>query len=243
MYLGILGLSGKEANIDNQDRLYSDKEVAQILRKATDLQKDAGSAPGEGLSLPMLADIADEIGVDREFVERAALALDRRSATKSPFWGDPSVYECQLSSQRQYSSDELLRLIDVVRGSTQHQGSVQDVLGSLEWRTVGQVNEIAVTATSQEQGTSIRVIGDRGAAATLTWGFSVAGGFVAAGITGAFLSPDSLLVGIGILATGGAAGLGLGRALWAMSTRRFQQRFMNLREDLSRHLKEVDDQT
>jgi hypothetical protein len=229
--------------VNDQGRLYSDKEVALILRKATDLQREAGSAAGEGLSLPMLADIADEIGVDREFVERAALALDSRTPAQSPIWGDPSVYQCQLSSQRKYSPDELLRLIDVVRDSTQHQGSVKDVLGSLEWKTIGQVNEIAVTATSQEQGTSIRVIGDRGAAATLTWGFSVAGGIVAAGVTGAFLSPDSLLVGIGILATGGTAGLGLGRALWARSTRKFQQRFMNLREEISRHLKEVDNQS
>jgi len=243
MHNGIVKPSGKEADIDNQGRLYSDKEIAQILRKATVLQKEAGSAPGEGLSLPMLAEIASEIGVDREFVERAALELGNRSATQSPFWGGPSVYESQLSTQWQFSSDELLRLIDVVRGSTQHQGSVKEVLGSLEWKTVGEVNEIAVTATSQEQGTSIRVIGNRGAAATLTWGFSVAGGFVAAGITGAFLSPDSLLVGIGILATGGTAGLGLGRALWARSTRKFQQRFMNLREDISRHLKEADDQS
>lgn len=243
MHIGILRLFGEDANIDDQGRLYSDKEIALILRKATDLQQAAGSAAGEGLSLPMLADIADEIGVDREFVERAALALDSRTAAQSPIWGDPSVYECQLSSQRKYTPDELLRLIDVVRDSTQHQGSVQDVLGSLEWKTIGQVNEIAVIATSQEQGTSIRIIGDRGAAATLTWGFSVAGGIVAAGITGALLSPDSLLVGIGILATGGTAGLGLGRALWARSTRKFQQRFMNLREELSRHLKEVDDRS
>lgn len=71
----------------------------------------------------------------------------------------------------------------------------------------------------------------------------MAGGIVAAGITAALLSPDSLLVGIGILATGGTAGLGLGRALWARSTRKFQQRFMNLREELSRHLEEVDDQS
>lgn len=243
MHIGILRLFAEDANIDDQGRLYSDKEIALILRKATDLQQAAGSAAGEGLSLPMLADIADEIGVDREFVERAALALDSRTAAQSPIWGDPSVYECQLSSQRKYTPDELLRLIDVVRDSTQHQGSVQDVLGSLEWKTIGQVNEIAVIATSQEQGTSIRIIGDRGAAATLTWGFSVAGGIVAAGITGALLSPDSLLVGIGILATGGTAGLGLGRALWARSTRKFQQRFMNLREELSRHLKEVDDRS
>jgi len=186
-----------------------------------------------------LAEIAREIGVDPEFVKKAAITLDDRSAARSAFWGGPSVYDASLTSPRKLSRDELLQLIDVVRGATQHQGSVQDVLGSLEWKTSGEVSEIAVTARALEQGTQIRIIVNRGAAAALTWGFSVAGGLVAAGITGAILDPDSVLVGIGILAGGGTAGLGLGRSIWARSTRRFQRKFMKLRDELSGHLKEV----
>ena len=39
--------------IEDQGRLYSDKEIALILRKATDLQQESGSAAAEGLSLPV----------------------------------------------------------------------------------------------------------------------------------------------------------------------------------------------
>jgi len=234
---------GKEAHIDDQGRLYSDKEIALILRKATDLQQEAGSAAGEGLSLPVLVDIAKEIGVDSEFVEKAALAVDSRSAARTALWGGPTAYDATLSSSRQLSRDDLLQLIDVIRGSTQHQGSVQDVLGSLEWKTSGQVSELAVTATARDQGTSIRIIGNRGAAAAMTWGFSVSGGLFAGMITGAILDPATVLAGIGIIATAGVAGLGVGRSLWARSTRKFQQRFLKLRDELSRHVKEVDDQS
>ena len=212
-----------------------------ILRKATDLQQETGSGTGEGLSLVVLAEIAREIGVDPEFVKQAAITLADRSAARSAFWGGPSIYDASLTSSRQLSRDELLQLIDVVRGATQHQGSVQDVLGSLEWKTSGEVSEIAVTARAQEQGTQIRVIVNREGAAGLTWGLSVAGALAAGGITGAILEPATVLGGIGLMATAGTVGFGLGRTLWAGSTRRFQQRFTRLREELSRYLKEVDD--
>jgi hypothetical protein len=153
-------------------------------------------------------------------------------------WGGPTAYESRLDSPRSLSSDELLRLVDVVRGATRQQGAVQEVLGALEWKTIGELSEIAVTAAPGAAGTRVRVLGDRGAAAALTWGLSVAGGLVAGGITGAVLEPATVLGGVGILAAAGTAGVGLARALWARSTGRFQRRFTRLSEELSQFLNE-----
>lgn len=185
-----------------------------------------------------MQDIAREIGVEPTFIEQAAATLDERSAARSALWGGPTAYESCLDSPRSLSGDELLRLVDVVRGATQHQGSVQEVLGALEWKTTGQLSEIAVTAAPGADGTRVRLLGDRGGAAALTWGLSIAGGLAAGGITGAVLEPATVLGGIGVMAAAGAAGLGLARSLWARSTGKFRQRFTRLSEELSQFLNE-----
>jgi hypothetical protein len=233
----------EEALIDDSGRRYSDKEVARLLKKATELQEESGSDSDGGLSMPVLSEIAREIGVDQVFLERAAATLDEREVASPTLWGGPSHYSASLTSTRQLSREELLEVVDVVRRTTQHQGSVQEVLGSLEWKTSGEVSEIVVTATATKEGAQVRVIADRSAASALTWGFTVAGGLVAGGITGAILEPSSVLAGIGIMAAGGTAGLALGRALCARSTRSFRRRFSRLRNELSGHLLEVDNRS
>jgi len=222
--------------IEHDGRLYSDKEVALILRKATDLQQQSGSETGDGLSLPVLADIAREIGVEPKFVKQAAAALEDRSAARAALWGGPTLYASHLASSRKLSRDEMLRLVDRVRGVTQRQGGVQEVLGAVEWKTSGQPSELAVTITPGGDVTRVRMMGDRGGAAALTWGLSVAGGLAAGGIAGAILEPATVLGGIGVMTATVTAGLGLARALWGRSTQKFEARFAQLREELSRYL-------
>lgn len=169
------------------------------------------------------------------YVEQAAASLEVRLAVPPTMWGGPVRYDAQLTSAHEMSPDELLQLVDVVRAAMQHQGVVREVLGSLEWKTYGQVSEIAVTVTATRKGTQVRVVANRSAAAAMIWGFSVSGGLVAGAITGAILNPG-VVGGIAIMVAGGTAGLTLGRVLWARTARAFRRRFEQLRARLSRHL-------
>jgi len=173
-------------------------------------------------------------------VQRAAATLDLQSGPREARLGSNRL-AADVMSDRELSREELLGVVDFVRRTTRHQGRVSEVLGTVEWKTSGQPSEIAVTALPVESGTRIGIVADRSAASAMTWGFSVAGGLVAGAITGAILEPSSILVGAGLLGAGGTAGLGLGAALWARSTRRFRQAFGELTTALTAYLQEGDD--
>ena len=185
-----------------------------------------------------VTDIAREIGLEPAVVERAASMLENRMGTRAGWWGGPVTYESQVATPEKLSHQQLLELVDVVRSATRHQGEVKEVLGSLEWKTTGELSQIAVTVRAGEDGTAVQILGDRGASAFLTWLFSIAGGFAAGGIVGAIVEPTTALGGVGIMAACGAAGVGLARSLWARTTRTFRRRFTELGERLSNHVKQ-----
>ena len=57
-------------------RVYGDKEIGQILKRATEFQAREPSAPSSsGLTLPELEEVAVEAGIDPRFLQRAALEL------------------------------------------------------------------------------------------------------------------------------------------------------------------------
>lgn len=60
---------------DQQNRLYSEKEIAALFRRASELQnaETAGTAPG--LSFSEVERIARDLGIDPRYVEAAAMDL------------------------------------------------------------------------------------------------------------------------------------------------------------------------
>ena len=58
-------------------RVYGEKEIGQILKRATDLQHEEPSAPSAaGVTLAELEDIAAEAGIDPVYLRRAAMEVD-----------------------------------------------------------------------------------------------------------------------------------------------------------------------
>ena len=58
-------------------RIYTDKEISAVLKRATELQGAQGPAGGtSGLSLDELEQIAAEVGIDPNYVKAAALELE-----------------------------------------------------------------------------------------------------------------------------------------------------------------------
>lgn len=58
-------------------RLYGDKEMAKLLKRATELQQEEGNPglPSSGLSLRELEEVAAEAGIDPRYLRRAAAEL------------------------------------------------------------------------------------------------------------------------------------------------------------------------
>ena len=97
----------------------------------------------------------------------------------------------------------------MIRGVLKHQGEVNEVMGSLEWKTVGRMDGMTVTINSNDESVAVRVFSDLSGIAALTWVASIAIGLVAGGIVVDSLQPASLLVAASILGAGGTVGMGV----------------------------------
>ena len=65
-------------------RRYGDKDVARILKRATELQRaEPGAADPEGLTLAELSEIAEKAGIDPTFLQRAAAEVSTRTPASS----------------------------------------------------------------------------------------------------------------------------------------------------------------
>lgn len=213
------------------ERTYSDNDVALILRRAMEMQKDS-TVRGEGLSLRELRDIAREIGVDPDLVTEAASQL--RVAGSGAFarlFGGSVRHDIRLVHDAALSPDQLQDLAMAIRSAMEHQGRAQEVMGALEWTTVGEVSQVAVTARTRAGRTSVHVIADRAGSALVTTVGSVALGAFVAAITGAILEPG-VLGGVALMGAGLVGGAAMARAIWQRTTHGFQRKLAWLTEGI-----------
>jgi hypothetical protein len=127
-------------------------------------------------------------------------------------------------------------VIDVARRSVNRHGEMREVMGSLEWKTVGRVNQLSITVNSTEEGVSVRIFDDVAGIAALTWVASMAAGLVSGGLIVNSLQPDSIVVEASILGAGATAGFGVARAIWSATTKLLRRRAERLREEITAHL-------
>ena len=117
-------------------RSYSDDEMARILRKAAELQ--ASGSPSvdlerSGLRLSEIKQIAAEVGIDGEFIDRASrLASVEPAMGKSDLWGPPRKTVHSYEVPGELSEAQLADLLDVVRDTMEEGGSVSEVLGTVQ---------------------------------------------------------------------------------------------------------------
>lgn len=219
------------------ERTYTDREVAVILRKATEMHRD-GASRQEGLTISALREIAREIGLDPDLVSEAARQLpDTGDGPFARFFGGGTGDTVHIEHERELSSTELRELAMTIRSAMQHQGQTQEVMGSLEWKTVGQLSQVAVTASTHDGRTAVHIIVDRGGAAFLTGVGSIGLGAFAAAITGAILEPG-VLGGLALFAGGTTGGVLMARAIWRKNSRKFREKLARLTESIRRSLSE-----
>lgn len=218
-----------------EERKYTENEFALILRKAFELQERQGGADAaHGLSLREIQSIAAEIGLDPDVVQRAASLLPKAGAGRlARVFGGPSLYQMEYSADGEISKEDFGKIVDAIRQATGHQGQVTEVLGSLEWKTVGEVSQIHVTVSPREGQTIVRVLADRGGAGALTFVFPGLAGLISIGIAGAIIEPSTVpgVLSIVALALGGA--FLTSRTIWKATTSRFRARLHELMRSLS----------
>lgn len=214
---------------------YTESEFALILRKAIELQeRHIGVDTAQGLSLREIQAIASEIGLDPALVERAASLVPRTQAGKMVrLFGGPGLYHMEYSVEGEISKNDFGTMIDAVRRVTGHQGQVTEVLGSIEWKTVGEVSQLLVSVSPRDGRTIVKIMANREPAAILTFLFPGLAGLIGIGIAGAIIEPSTVpgVLSIIVAAVGGA--FLTSRTIWKATTARFRARLHELMTSLS----------
>ena len=225
------------SNDDQKKKRYSEDEFAIILRKASEIQISGGGPSGRsssgGLTLDEIRSIAAEAGIDPEAVTRAASVMgamewDERTGLVAKIFGGPGKFHLDCEIPGRIPAEEMGRILGEIRRAAEHQGEATEILGGVEWKTVGELSAINVNISPRGDSTSIQVVGNRDAAGGVTFIFPMAGAAILVGAIGATVEPESIAA-ISSLITGIlGAGFLTARTLWVMGTSKFRKRLTRL---------------
>jgi len=227
---------------DTGARRYSEEEFALILRRASEIQdpsgEGAGRSRGQGLTLQEIQSIAGEAGIDPQAVARAAALLgstewgEKRGLAERIF-GGPGTYHLSFQAPGRLPPEAYRAILELIRRTLEHQGEVAEVLGGVEWKTVGEVSAINVNISPRGGSTSIQIVGDRGAAGAITFIFPMIGSAILMGALGGALQPESAAGIVGLIAGTLGGGFLFARTLYVTQGRKFRRRLARLMEGLS----------
>ncbi|MFC1662144.1 hypothetical protein ACFL3S_11965 [Gemmatimonadota bacterium] len=234
------------SNDDSTKRRYSEEEFALILRKASEIQERPGHRPGsrEGLSLEEIQSIAREAGIHPDAISRAASLLgaaewEEKAGLAAAIFGGPGKYHLDFEIPGRLPPEERGRILEVIRRVAEHQGEAKEVLGGVEWKTVGELSAINVNVSPRGDRTSIQIVGNRDAAGGVTFVFPMAGAAILVGALGGILEPTSA-AGIISLITGLlGGGFILSRSLWVRGGKAFRKKLTRIMDALAGTVEEM----
>jgi hypothetical protein len=227
---------------ETKKRRYTEEEFALILRKASEIQESPGEGPGrhpgQGLTLEEIQSIASEAGIDPQAVSRAAALLgslewEERKGLAAAIFGGPGSYHLSLEVPGRLPPEEYRRLVELIRKALEHQGEASEVLGGIEWKTVGELAAVYVNVSPRGDSTSIQIVGDRGGAGAVTFVFPMAGAAILVGALGAAFQPDTAAGIVGLVGGLMSGGFLIARTLWVSSGRKLHKRLTALMDSLS----------
>lgn len=199
-------------------RRYSDREVARILERATELQRAEPSAvnPG-GLTLTELTDIAREAGIEPALLRRAASELAAATPARTlaaRLAGAPVSIRVERVVVGELPPERFDAIIPRIQQATDGQGTASAVGRTLTWSSQSAENSSSqqVLISSGEGRTLIRWEERFGGLAGGLFGGIVGGAGVGLGVGGGgaiagILGSAALGIGIPVVALAGSYGL------------------------------------
>jgi hypothetical protein len=214
-------------------RRFTDREVALVLKRASEIDVAEESTMGGGLSLEDLQEIGREVGIAPEAIARAVSTLGRRTSAVSGLAGAPLVHKSMHAVQGELDEAGLGALVHLVDERADGTGTVSEALGSLRWTSADRFRSLQVSLTPGEGETRIQVVEKakprfRRVVQLIpaAWGVMLAMPAVGSGALGG-------LAVAGILAGGALVGGAIGRGVWSLLSARSQARVASLAEELS----------
>jgi hypothetical protein len=225
---------------------YSEDEVALILRRAAELQKQE-PLPGDSrsMSLQEIESAAAEAGLSQALVRRAATEIARPAPPdqKPNRWlGGPTRLVVERTIEGEFPIEEFDQLLEIIRFGNMGPGQVSTVGRSLTWQGVlggGQATLCTVTVSVRQGQTRLRIHANFSNLAGAVFGGI--GGGVGGGLGWAAFAGGAALFG-----PLGAVGLGFGflggvfamcRGVYGSQTKTHGKTVYELADELERVIK------
>jgi hypothetical protein len=151
------------SDASNLPRRYDERQVAKILERATELQRqEPARAAGGGLSLGELEEIAIEAGIDPHHLRRAALELDTGEIERSlgaRLAGEQLTLAFERLVPGELPDDGFERCVSVIQQHSREHGQPGLLGRTLTWRaeTASKARSIQVTVGVRRGETHVRV--------------------------------------------------------------------------------------
>lgn len=190
-------------------RRFGEKEVGEILKRASELQRASPARPDpSGFSLAELEEIAVEAGIDPDNLRRAVTEMDARGESKSGEWflGGPTKIAFEQVVPGELDTNAFGRMIPILHSALASTGQPNVVGKTLTWnatlpntaRTVQLMvmSESGQTLIRIEENTGSLAGGLMGGIGSGSLGIGIPGGIAIGQVTAAALG---LLSGVGIV--------------------------------------------
>lgn len=218
--------------MSEQSRRFTDQEVALVLKRASEIDVERQTG-GAGLSLRDLREIASEVGISGEAVERAVASLDRRGEMGAALAGAPLVRKAAHAVPGRLDREAIARLVGLIDERTDSAGAVSEALGSVRWTTGDRFRSTRVSITPRDEETAIEVVEKAAPRLRLVvhllpaaWSVMIAGPIVGALQLGGGGVVTAVLLAL-------ATGAGIGRGVWSALSARSAARVRRLAEGLA----------
>ncbi len=141
-------------------KIYTDKEISAVLKRAAELQRTQGPKANAGLSLEELEQVAAEVGIDPDFVKAAALELEEGRTDQSyHVWGAPTTLELERIVEGEMTDEKWEEAVGEIRRIFGAAGETGQLGRTREWILRDQTGErIHLTVSPQDGKTEIRLV-------------------------------------------------------------------------------------
>lgn len=209
-------------------RRYSEKEIAKILRRASQMQRESPARPDpSGLTLAELEEIAVEAGIDVENLRAAAAGLSadpQDDSLQTRLLGAPLTQRLMRRIPGELPAEAFGSLVPILQTESGMTGQASTVGKTLSWASTAGGNHARTLSVlvMAERGETLLQLEERSSQAAFGFHLGFTSGGVGMGIpTGIGIGATTLSAALGVAGGVGVAGAFylIGRTLYGMTTR------------------------
>lgn len=208
---------------DTPRRLYTEKEIGALLKRATELQEEAHESRARSLSFEEIEQIAAEIGIAPEHLQMAAAELaDLPTSDETSFLFFPNPITQKRVIDGKLTEAEWEQFVLGIRRLTGGTGKVTEIGQIREWsRNIQEIGSQRVTLSPHGEQTLMEVRQHYWGGALIAYVFSFTAGMA---IGGVMMDGNGMSDGLQLLiAAGGGVGMvtavRIGIGLWVNKQR------------------------